>query len=333
MLYICFKIKKIHDLQRAGYSGICLFSFDEFSHLSIKKLLGEVLPAPACFIPATFPQPHRPVGAAAPPQVRSAARVGRPTRGLGSPRRRKRPRIPGGCPGPNAGCRAPGSVGKHENAPRCAAIRPAQRSAGLPGTGNLRRFCPSGHFCLQGLCPPHKPLRRGAGAQGGARSLPRVRWWARTGIPRVRRGRCGLGTLRRCGSALTVLGAQRDRLRRAEPGHAGTVSPCRGDAHRHRAGTGDAQLHRYRRGSGCAGHTGTDGEGITRAERHRRGWGRGDPGTPVPSGPGLPRGGGCGSPRLPPRPEPLGALRGAAEEDANSPFPHQLPFSRSGEDL
>lgn len=37
----------------------CLFSFDEFSHLSIKKkkknLPGEVLPAPACFIPAAAP--------------------------------------------------------------------------------------------------------------------------------------------------------------------------------------------------------------------------------------------------------------------------------------
>lgn len=153
MLYICFKIKKIHDLQRAGYSGICLFSFDEFSHLSIKKLLGEVLPAPACFIPAAFPQPHRPVGAAAPPQVRSSARVGRPTRGLGSPRRRKGPRIPGGCPGPSAGCRAPGSVGKRENAPRCAAIRPAQRSAGAPGDGEPPPVLPVGAFLPSGPLP------------------------------------------------------------------------------------------------------------------------------------------------------------------------------------
>lgn len=61
--------------------------------------------------------------------------------------------------------------------------------------------------------------------------------------------------------------------------------------------------------------------------------GGGNPGTPVPSGLGLPRG--CVSPHLPP-PRPLsspGAARGVAEEDANSPFPHQLPLSRSGGDL
>ena len=39
-------------------------------------------------------------------------------------------------------------------------------------------------------------------------------------------------------------------------------------------------------GIGLRGHTGTIGEGMTWAERHRRGWGMGDRGTPVPSGMG-----------------------------------------------
>jgi len=187
MLYICFKIKTIHDLQRAGYSGICLFSFDEFSHLSIKKNPTRRSPAGSRLFHSRGRTP--PSG---PPLLRGRAALRGASRGRGS-------------------------------------------SAGSPRQG----IAASGAFA--------RPTSR-AGT-GGGRGSAQVRGRAADPVPREDEG-CGAGTLRGCGSLRTVLEVRRDRpFGRAGPGHAGTVPPRCGDA------------HRYRRGSGCAVTPAPSGKG------------------------------------------------------------------------
>lgn len=59
--------------------------------------------------------------------------------------------------------------------------------------------------------------------------------------------------------------------------------------------TGKAPAHRFLPKSGCAGHTGPSAEGMTGAERHRRGWGCLGPGGPYFPHPRLILSGRCGA--------------------------------------
>lgn len=117
---------------------------------------------------------------------------------------------------------------------------------------------------------------------------------------------------------------------------AGAIPEGRAGAGRHRgravlresapvpAGAGGVRVPPYRRESGCATHTSTDGEGVT---LHRRGWERGDPGTPVPSGMGLPRRGGAVGPHVFPPLLVPGAPGGVAGRGRGGEQPFSSPIT------